>query len=101
MNYKTKTLPVAKEDIRKAAKWYNDAKPGLGKEFTARVRQRVSDLLENPKVCQIRYKEVHTAVVRQFPYMVHYTVNQKTKTIEIIAVLSTHRDPKLWDERSK
>jgi hypothetical protein len=49
----------------------------------------------------IRYKEVHTAVVRQFPYMVHYTVDQQTKTIEIIAVLSTHRDPELWNERSK
>lgn len=100
MTYKTKTLPAAKEDIRKAARWYNKARPGLGKVFTARVRQRANDLIDNPLVCQIRYKEVHTAVVRQFPYMVHYTVNQKTKTIEIIAVLSTHRDPKLWDERS-
>jgi hypothetical protein len=43
MTYKTKTLPAAKEDIRKAAKWYNKTRPGLGKEFTARVRQRVSD----------------------------------------------------------
>jgi plasmid stabilization system protein ParE len=101
MTYKTKTSPAAKEDIRKAAKWYKKAKPGLGIEFTTRIRQRVADLLENPRVCQIRYKEVHTAVVRQFPFMIHYTVNQQTKTIEIIAVLSTHRDPKLWDERSK
>ncbi len=100
MTYKTKTLPAAKEDIHQAAKWYNKARAGLGKEFTTRVRQRVNDLLENPNVCQIRYKEVHTAVIRQFPYMVHYTVNQQTKTIEIIAVLSTLRDPKMWDKRS-
>jgi hypothetical protein len=60
MTYKTKILPAAKEDISKAAKWYNKARSGLGKQFTARVRQRVADLLDNPKVCQIRYKEVHT-----------------------------------------
>lgn len=99
MTYKTKILPAAQEDIRKAAKWYNKAKVGLGKEFTTRVRQRASDLINNPLVCQVRYKKVHTAVVRQFPYMIHYTVDQTSKTIEIIAVLSTHRNPKLWDER--
>lgn len=101
MTYKKKTLPAAKEDIHKAAKWYNKARPGLGKEFTDRVRERVNDLIDNPFVCQVRYKEVHTAVLRQFPYMIHYTVNQQTKTIEVIAVLSTHRDPKIWNERSK
>ena len=100
MTYKVRILPAAKEDIYQAAQWYNKQKTGLGKQFTHRVRQRVKELKKNPFICQVRYKEVHTAIVRQFPFMIHYTIHQDNKTIEVIAVLSTYRDPKIWTERS-
>jgi plasmid stabilization system protein ParE len=100
MIYKARILPAAKDDIHQAAQWYNNQKTGLGKQFTHRVRERVKELKKNPFVCQVRYKEVHTAIVRQFQFMIHYTIDQDSKTIEIIAVLSTHRDPKIWIKRS-
>lgn len=40
MKYKSVTLLTAKDDLRKAAKWYNQQRPGLGKELVERVRQR-------------------------------------------------------------
>jgi plasmid stabilization system protein ParE len=101
MTYKTRILPAAKDDILQAAQWYNKQKTGLGKQFTLRVRERVKELKKNPFVCQVRYMDVHTAIVRQFPFMIHYTIGQENKTIEIIAVLSTNRDPEIWIERSK
>jgi hypothetical protein len=36
--YKSIILPLAKEDIREAAKWYNKKSQGLGKRLTAEVR---------------------------------------------------------------
>ena len=101
MTYNARISPAAKEDIHQAAKWYNNQKNGLGKQFTLRVRQRISELKRNPFTCQVRYKKVHTAIVSQFPFMIHYTINQDNKTIEVIAILSTHRDPKIWTGRSK
>ena len=65
------------------------------------MRQRVNELKKDPFTCQVRYKEVRTAIVPQFPFMIHYVIEQDEKVIEVIAVLSTHRDPKIWTERSK
>jgi hypothetical protein len=65
------------------------------------VRERIHELKKNPFVCQERYRGVHTAIVQQFPFMIHYTIDQDNRTIEVIAVLSTHRDPKIWNKRSK
>ncbi len=100
MTYKTRISPAAKEDIHQAAQWYKNQKTGLGKQFTLRVRQRINELKKNPFTCQVRYKEVHTATVRQFPFMIHYIVDQENKIIEVIAILSTHRDPEIWTKRS-
>jgi plasmid stabilization system protein ParE len=101
MKYRSVMLPTAKEDLREAAKWYNQARPGLGKELVARVRERLAELRTSPLTCQIRYSEVHTALVEQFPYMIHYYVNQQNKTIVVISILSTSRNPKIWNERLK
>lgn len=101
MKYRSVMLPTAKEDLREAAKWYNQARPGLGKELVARVRERLAELRASPLTCQIRYSEVHTALVEQFPYMIHYYVNQQNKTIVVISILSTSRNPKIWNERLK
>ena len=76
MKYKPVILLAAKEDLQRAAKWYNQAQPGLGKELVAGFRLRLSEIRTNPFTCQIKYSEVHTALVDQFPYMIHYFVGE-------------------------
>ncbi|HET53762.1 MAG TPA: type II toxin-antitoxin system RelE/ParE family toxin, partial [Ignavibacteria bacterium] len=51
--YKSIILPLAKEDIREAAKWYNKQQNGLGKRFTAEVREKVHFIRQNPKASNI------------------------------------------------
>ena len=101
MKYSSVILPAAKEDLREAAKWYNKARPGLGIEWVAKFRKRLKELRTNPLTCQIRYSEVHTALVEKFPYMIHYYADQQNKTIVVISILNTNRDPQIWDERLK
>jgi hypothetical protein len=36
--YKSTILPLAKEDIREAALWYNAQQKGLGKKFTSEIQ---------------------------------------------------------------
>ncbi|GAF04797.1 type II toxin-antitoxin system RelE/ParE family toxin [Saccharicrinis fermentans] len=97
--YKSIILPLAKEDIREAAKWYNKQQKGLGKSFTAEVRENVHFIRQNPKASNIRYKNVRTAVLNVFPFMIHYTIDEKDKTVIISAVLHTSRNPELWKNR--
>lgn len=33
MSYKTRLLPEARQDIEANIDWYNEQKPGLGKQF--------------------------------------------------------------------
>lgn len=94
------TKKTAKEDLRQAAKWYNHQSNGLGKQLTDRVKLRLHELKTNPLTCQIRYSEVHTALVEQFPYMLHYYVYNTNKSIVVISILHTSRNPIIWNERS-
>lgn len=97
--YKSIILPPAKEDIREAAKWYNKQQKGLGNRFTTEVREKVYFIKQAPKASNIRYKKVRTTVLNVFPFMVHYTINEKQKTIIVSAVLRTGRNPKHWETR--
>lgn len=97
--YKSAILPLAKEDIQEAALWYNKQQNGLGKRFTAEVREKVHFIIQNPKASNIRYKNVRTTVLNIFPFMIHFTIDEKNKTVIISAVLHTSRDPELWKKR--
>ena len=97
--YKSIILPLAKEDIKEAAKWYNKQKSGLGKKFIAQIRAKVLYIRENPKHIAIRYKTTRTALVDTFPYMIHFTINQKNKTVIVSAVYATKDDPEKWADR--
>jgi len=93
--YKSVILPLAKEDIREAAKWYNKQQNGLGKKFTAEVRKKVNFIRQNPKASVVRYDDVRTAVLNIFPFMIHYIIDEANKTIVIISVFHTSREPKI------
>ncbi|MDY0078512.1 MAG: type II toxin-antitoxin system RelE/ParE family toxin [Bacteroidales bacterium] len=97
--YKSIILPLAKEDIRDAALWYEEKQTGLGKRFTGQVREKVSFIKKNPEASNIRYDNVRAAVLNVFPFMLHYVIDERNKTIIISAVLHTSRDPKRWKTR--
>jgi plasmid stabilization system protein ParE len=97
--YKSLILPLAKEDVRDAVRWYNKQSPGLGRKFTQEVRDIVRYIRQNPQACNIRYNDVRTAVLKVFPFMLHYTIDQSSKMIIISAVLHTSRDPEVWKKR--
>lgn len=93
--YKSIVLYQAKEDIRKAAEWYNERQIGLGKRFISEVRNKVYYIRQNPKISGVRYNNVRTAILSDFPFMIHYTIDENIKAILIVAVLHTSRDPGL------
>ncbi len=69
--YKSVILPLAKQDILDAARWYNKQSPGLGRRFTHEVRDIVQYIRQNPAAFGIRYDQIRTAVLKVFPFMIH------------------------------
>jgi plasmid stabilization system protein ParE len=99
MRYKSVIENLAKEDLREAVKWYDSQQIGLGEKFLANVKKTINQLKSYPEIAQIRYHEVHTAVVEVYPYLIHYYVDLEIKTIIIIGILHTSRDTSVWDKR--
>jgi plasmid stabilization system protein ParE len=92
-------LPLAKKDIRQAARWYNSKQNGLGKRFTQQVRQKVAFIEQYPNGANIRYDDVRTAVLEDFPFMIHYSVDVDKQLVLVVAVLHTAKNPQAWKDR--
>lgn len=97
--YKVILLPLSKLDISDAATWYDTKQKGLGKRFTKEVRAKISFILENPKAYAIRYDKTRCAVLDIFPFLIHYTIDEKSRTIIVAAILHTSLNPKKWSNR--
>ncbi len=72
---------------------------GLGKKFTADVREKVQFIRQNPNASNVRYDRVRTAVLQKFPFMVHFAVDEIDQVIIISAVLHTSRNLEMWSRR--
>lgn len=101
MKYKVKVAPLAVGDIQEITNWYNDKQIGLGRRFQNTVIKQIDSLCKKPHVCSIRYKGIRCLLVSKFPYMVHFYINEETKTIEVLAVISTSRNPMIWRDKTE
>lgn len=89
------------DDLQENIDWYDKKQSGLGSRFFKAVKDQTIRIKKNPFVVAVRYDDVRCAKVKGFPYLVHFKVFQDIKTIKVLAVLSTHRDPVTWEERIK
>ena len=98
--YRVIILPLAKKDILEAAKWYNIKKEGFGKQFTKEVHYSVKYIRKEPKSVAVRYNNIRCAPLKRFPFMIHYSIDAKNKTVIISAVFHTSLSPNKWDKRT-
>lgn len=98
--YKVKIEPEALADIQEITDWYNVAKAGLGKRFQKTTIKHINSLSKDPQIYAVRYKEIRCVVIKKFPYMAHFYVNDENNTVEVLAVISTDRNPKIWQEKT-
>ncbi|MFN8256552.1 MAG: type II toxin-antitoxin system RelE/ParE family toxin [Bacteroidales bacterium] len=98
--YKILIDPEALADIQEITDWYNDKKDGLGIKFQETTIKQIDSLKKNPEIYAIRYNEIRCMLVKKFPYMVHFYINDEKSIVEILAVISTDRNPKIWKEKT-
>ncbi len=99
-NYKLKVTPEALEEIQEAIEYYNDKRRGLGKAFYLDLQQQFTLIKKNPFSRSVRYDDVRFAMLDRFPYAAHFTVDDTSHAVRILAVLSHYRDPDThWKKR--
>ena len=99
MAYKLKIEPEVILDIQEAIDYYNFQQTSLGKRFYKAVIQKFTILRSNP-FFEVRYNNVRCLPVDNFPYLIHFTVDEPKNFVTIRAVLHTSRNPKVWERRT-
>ncbi len=95
MTYYVKFEAGAEAEIIDAFHWYEQQSYGLGGEFLRAVDQSAATLARNPQLYQVRYKEIHCAYLRRFPYALHYVI--EGDVVSVLSCFHFRRDPRKWE----
>lgn len=90
--------PLAIRDVQEAIDYYDEQSIGLGKRFESELNNHLSILEKNP-LLRIRFDKVRCLLLKNFPFMVHYTVNENQQIVTIRAIFHTSINPQKWDKR--
>ena len=100
MGFKLTFAVEVYNDLQESIDWYNQKQSGLGSRFFKAVKEQISRIKKSPYTVAVRYGDIRCAKVKEFPFLIHYKIFQDRNTIKVIAILSTHRNPLIWDERT-
>jgi plasmid stabilization system protein ParE len=98
VKYRIIVRRLAERDLEDAEDWYNGQQPGLGTEFRDTITDLFGRLAENPRIYPRVYGDVHRAVLRRFPYLVYFLIDDSE--VIVLTVLDSRRDPHIHRERS-
>ena len=91
--FKIEYSPDFFDDLVQAVDWYNEQRIGLGDKFYKSVKKQTAKLSTHALYFTVRYCDVRCMCIEKFPYMVHYRINEQTKTVKIEALFHTSRSP--------
>ena len=92
MSYKFVYRPFVKQDLQKAKEYYNAISPKLAKDFLSRIREAKKYITLNPDADDVMYNQIRMHKLHQFPYHIHYFVDNENKQVVILAVEFSKRD---------
>ncbi len=93
MNYKFVNRASVKTDIHNAVHYYKTISPNLAKQFLFRIREAKVYIARSPLGFQIKYKNVRTLLLKQFPYHIHYLFDDVKQRIIILAIVHAYKNP--------
>ncbi len=86
-------------DVEEIVDHYISINPKLATAFLNRVEEVKKYIANFPFAFQIKYKNVRTVLLEQFPYHIHYIVDDPKKQIVVLAVIHAYKNPKDYSNR--
>jgi plasmid stabilization system protein ParE len=99
MSYTFVNKPAVNYDIEDVVDYYKSINPELATAFLDRVEEAKKYIVDFPLAFQIKYKNVRTVLLEQFPYHIHYIVDDAKKQIVVLAIIHAYRNPKNYSKR--
>ena len=91
-NFDIILLDDAIMDMQNGIDYYKSISHSLGKKFYKAVKNTLSELQKNP-FYQVRYDEVRMRVVKGFPYVLHFMVNENQNAVIIYGIRNASQNP--------
>jgi plasmid stabilization system protein ParE len=91
MAFRTFVSECAEVDVEDSFDWYESRQVGLGDRFLIQVRLAIQAISTNPFAYQIRAEDYRQAIVKGFPFVVVFIIEEDWVLIE--SIFHTSRDP--------
>jgi plasmid stabilization system protein ParE len=90
--------PAVRGEIDDAHDWYEQRRPGLGRDFLDEIERVLAEISANPARYGFADADIREGLLPRFPYAIYYRV--LADRIRVLAVYHTSRDPSGWQSRS-
>ena len=90
--------PEAEAGIEDTARWYEERRKGLGKEFLDEVLHSLGNIEDNPELYARVYGDTRRAMMNRFPFGVFYLL--EAEGVVVVAVMHASRNPAQWKDRT-
>ena len=93
MEYYAQLTPKAKKEFIDAYDYYEEKVDGLGDKFRKEVYHFISSIINNPFHFPLKTKKQREAVLKKFPFLILFRIEESTKTIYVSSIFHTKRNP--------
>ncbi len=98
-DYTIKISAESEIDILESYLYYEEKKNGLGARFLEKLDESFASIKQSPFSYNIKYKTLRMFLMKVFPFLIFFIVNEELKEIQVIGVLHSKRNPKLINSR--
>lgn len=99
LKYQLVNRPSVETDIKEAVNYYKNISPKLAHQFLFRIREAKTYIASYPLGFQEKYKNVRTVLLKQFPYQIHYLIDDLHQNIIILAIIHAYKNPMDYSNR--
>lgn len=82
----------AVEDYKNAIDYYSNISPKVVNKFHNAINSTFNELKKNP-FYQIRYDKMRMKLVKNFPYLIHFMVDENANTVLVYGIRNAYRNP--------
>lgn len=93
-----RVLASAEDDLDEAFEYYSDISPKLGQRFIKLLNTALNDLKKNPDY-QIRYDNFRMKIVKKFPYVIHYILDEKRQIVFVYGIRNSYQNPDKYPKK--
>lgn len=94
-SFVVRVLAAAEADFDEALEYYRDISPQLGQNFIIQVGSSMDDLKKNPYY-QVRYDNFRMKMVKKFPYIIHYILDEERSFVYVYGIRNSYQDPNTY-----